>query len=146
MNLWTVIGRLGRDPELRYTPSGAAVCNFSLAVDPRLKKDREGEKNPPLWVKVTAWNKTAENLAKYLTKGQRVCVTGEAGLEHYEKKDGGEVYQVTLNAQSFSFIDFADDGGSGRAERKTRDRDSEARSNSGRDNGGPPIDDEDIPF
>ncbi len=71
-----VIGNLGRDPELRYTPQGDAVCDFSIAVNDR-KRDKTGEyQDVTTWFKVTLWRKLAENASKYLTRGKSVYVEG----------------------------------------------------------------------
>ena len=71
-----VVGNLGRDPELRYTPQGDAVCDFSIAVNDR-KKDKAGEfQDTTTWFRVTLWRRLAENASKYLTKGKQVYIEG----------------------------------------------------------------------
>ena len=67
----TIVGRLGRDPEMRYTPQGKPVTNFSVAVD-----DGFGENKSTLWFRVSAWDKNAENCNQYLHKGSKVLVSG----------------------------------------------------------------------
>jgi len=93
-----IIGRLGRDPELRRTKSGDAVCNFSVAVD-----DSYGERKHTEWFRVIAWKKTAENCAKYLAKGSEVFVTGRLQTQEYESKDGAKK-SVELIAQTVQFL------------------------------------------
>ena len=79
----TLAGRLGRDAELRSTRDGKAVCNFSVAVDVR-----RGQEKSTTWVECTIWEKRAEALAQYLTKGTAVAVAGELSVRQYDKRDG----------------------------------------------------------
>lgn len=100
MNSCTFTGRLGRDPELRSTRDGQPVCNFSLAVDRRGKNRDDGA----LWLDVSAWGKTGENVAKFLRKGSEVAVAGNIDTRTYPKSDGTTGFAVTLNAREVSFI------------------------------------------
>src|SRR5438034_11698708 len=71
-----IVGNLGRDPELRYTPQGTAVCDFSVATNER-RKDQSGEmKDETTWFKVTFWGRQAEVASQYLTKGRQVYIEG----------------------------------------------------------------------
>ena len=81
----TVIGNLARDPELRYTPSGAAVASFTVASSKRYR-DNAGEwvDGPTSWVRCNAWRDLAEHVAESVSKGDRVIVTGEIGQRDYE--------------------------------------------------------------
>ncbi|MBU0792050.1 MAG: single-stranded DNA-binding protein [Gammaproteobacteria bacterium] len=89
----TDIGRIGRDAELRYTPSGDAVCNLALACDYGRKVDG---KRPTQWVDATLWGKQAEAMAPYLIKGQQVHFTmDDAHIETYAKTGGGEGFKLT---------------------------------------------------
>lgn len=95
-----IIGRLGRDAELRYTPAGKAVCSFSAATD-----DGYGDNKKTIWFKCTLWNERAEKLVKYLTKGQVVMVEGrlqstDAGECRTWTDQGGKVrasFEITVN-------------------------------------------------
>lgn len=71
-----IIGNLGRDPELRYTPQGVPVVNFSVATNERWTDQEGQQQDRTTWFRVTAWRKTAENCAQYLTKGRSVLVEG----------------------------------------------------------------------
>ncbi len=99
MNKVILIGRLTADPELRYTPNGNAVCNVSVAVDRDYKRD--GADNVD-FVSVDVWGKSAENLAKYMGKGQRIGIDGRLQVEKYEK-DGQKrtAYKVVANRVEF---------------------------------------------
>ena len=81
MNKVILIGRLTRDPELRHTPNGAAVCQFTLAVD-RIP-DQNGQRQAD-FISVIVWNKLAENLAKYMSKGRLIAVEGRIQVRNYE--------------------------------------------------------------
>lgn len=88
----TIVGNVGQDPELRFTPSGAAVVTFSVAVTPR-RLDRETGKwvdGAATWWRINAWRGLAENIAETLTKGQRVIVVGSVSARDWENKQNGE--------------------------------------------------------
>lgn len=99
MNIWTGSGNLGKDPELRYTASGTAVCDFSVAVQGRSKDDA------PTWFKVTAWEKQAEACAEYLRKGSKVLVTGDIRTDTYEDREGTKRQKWWVNARQVEFLD-----------------------------------------
>lgn len=97
MNICTFIGRLGRDPDMRYTTSGKAVVSFSLGVN------RDGKKDETDWINFVAWEKTAEVIAKYCHKGDLLGVTGSLMQRNYEDKDGNKrtVHEVRVNRIDF---------------------------------------------
>lgn len=89
INKVILIGRLGRDPELKYTTSGTPVCNFSLATD-SVWKDKTGEqKQQTEWHRIVAWNRLAEICAQYLTKGRQVYVEGAIRSKEWQDKETG---------------------------------------------------------
>lgn len=98
-NKLILIGYLGKDPELRYTPQGIAVCNFSLATT-----DKQGGEKKTNWFKVTLWRNQAENASKYLTKGSQVYIEGTLGTEDWTDRDGKDRYTLTVNASDMKFI------------------------------------------
>ncbi|MFT4288147.1 single-stranded DNA-binding protein [Nocardioides sp.] len=95
----TIIGNLTDDPELRFTPSGRAVANFTVAENRRrFNRDRnEWEDVGTTYVQCALWQEAAENVAESLTKGMRVITTGEVYTETYEKRDGGTGISVRMN-------------------------------------------------
>jgi len=99
LNQIALIGNLGKDPELRYTPQGIAVCDFSLAVN-----EKKGGEEFTLWFKVTAWRQTAEACSKYLQRGKQVYVTGRLGVSEYEKRDGTQGFSLEVNATDVHFL------------------------------------------
>lgn len=99
-----IVGNLGRDPELRYTPQGIAVCNFSLATNEK-KRDKAGElQDVTTWFRVTLWRNQAENAAKYLTKGRPVYIEGRLGVEEWTDRDGNNRYTLEVQATDMQFI------------------------------------------
>jgi single-strand DNA-binding protein len=137
VNKVILVGNLGRDPEIRATPSGQSVCTFSIATTERFT-DRAGQQREQTeWHNVVVWGKQADLCGQYLKKGRQVYVEGRLTTRQYEAKDGtGKRYRTEVVAQRVQFL-----GG---------------RAASGFDNGAsdfnagpdapPPMEDEDIPF
>ena len=103
MNSVNLIGRLTENPEMRQTPGGTAVTNFSIAV-PRDYKDQNGE-YPTDFIQIQAWRHTAEFVCKYFVKGARVGITGQIQTSKYKDRDGNNRTSVYVIA---SGVDFAD--------------------------------------
>lgn len=106
----TLVGNLGQDPEMRYTPSGQAVCNMTVATDQRYTNG-DGEKiEKTTWFRVTVWGKQAENCHKYLHKGRQVMVEGRLIADDYgnpkiwQKSDGSPAASFEVNAQTVRFL------------------------------------------
>ncbi len=88
MNKIILIGNLGRDPEMSYTPSGTAVTKFSLAVSKRVAKSQTGEKQDDTdWFNIVAWSKLAETCNQYLRKGQKIYVEGRLSVRKYNDRE-----------------------------------------------------------
>ncbi|HEX3557579.1 MAG TPA: single-stranded DNA-binding protein [Pyrinomonadaceae bacterium] len=104
-----IVGNLGRDPELRYTPQGTAVCHFSVATNER-RRDKAGEQQDiTTWFRVNSWGRQAENVSKYLAKGRRVYVEGRLHVEEWTDRDGKSRYTLEVNASDVQFLDSATD-------------------------------------
>jgi single-strand DNA-binding protein len=100
-----IIGNLGRDPELRYTPQGTAVCQFSVATNER-RRDKAGEQQDiTTWFRITAWGKQAETASKYLSKGRRVYVEGRLHMEEWTDREGKARQTLEVNASEIQFLD-----------------------------------------
>lgn len=99
MNIATISGNLGKDIELRYTPSGKAVAKGTLAVKGSYK-DQSGE-YPTHWINFQAWGKVAEILSNYSKKGDKLVLSGEIVTGSYDKQDGSKVYTTEINVNSF---------------------------------------------
>lgn len=110
-NKLIVVGNLGRDPEMRYTPQGTPVCTFTIATNER-RKDKAGEQQDiTTWFKVTVWGKQAETVSQYLTKGRSVYVEGRLHMEEWTDKEGKTRHTLEVNASDVHFIDSAQSGG-----------------------------------
>ena len=101
MNRAVLVGRLTKDPELRYTQTGIAVANFTIAVNRRFAK--EGEQGAD-FIPVIVWQKAAENVAKYLSKGSQVAVEGRIQTSSYDNKEGQRVFRTDVVADQVEFI------------------------------------------
>jgi len=99
-----VVGNLGRDPELRYTPQGTPLCTFSIASNERRKSSTGEQQDVTTWFRVTVWGRQAETAAQYLTKGKSVFVEGRLHVEEWTDKDGKPRYTLELNATDVQFI------------------------------------------
>jgi len=94
----TLVGNLTNDPELKFTPSGAAVANFTVASTPRTfdRQTNEWKDGDALFIRCDAWRQLAENVAASLQKGQRVIVTGALKVRNYERQDGSKGTSVEM--------------------------------------------------
>ena len=108
MNHVILIGRLTRDPELRYTPNGVAVANFTLAVD-RPFTNQAGEREAD-FIPIIVWQKLAETCANHLHKGRLVAVDGRLQIRSYETQDGQRRRVAEVVAGSVQFLDRASEG------------------------------------
>ncbi len=104
-----LIGRLTRDPELRYVPSGAPVASFTLAVD-RPFRDQQGNRETD-FIDIVAWRKLAEQVSQYVTKGRLVAVEGRLQIRSYETQDGQKRKVAEVVADGIRFLDRARTGG-----------------------------------
>ena len=103
MNKVILMGRLTRDPEVRYTTNNnTLVCTFSLAVNRRFKQEGQPDAD---FINIVAWNKTGEFCSKYFTKGQQVAVCGRIQTRNYDDKDRKKVYVTEVVAEDTYFAD-----------------------------------------
>lgn len=158
LNRVILIGRLTKDPELRYTPAGVAVTQFTLAVD-RPFTSQGGEREAD-FIPVVTWRQLAETCANYLRKGRLTAVEGRIQVRNYENNEGRRVYVTEVIADNVRFLESNREGGSsgGQGPREessfgggSRENNNYSRSNSNQDpffDDGKPIDisDDDLPF
>jgi single-strand DNA-binding protein len=102
MNTVNLIGRLTKDPELRYTQSGTAVCSFTFAVNRQFKSEGQPEAD---FINCVVWRKPAENVANFLKKGSLAGVDGRIQTRNYEGQDGKRVYVTEVVAENVQFLD-----------------------------------------
>jgi len=105
LNKVMVIGRLGQDPELKYTPGGAAVCNFSVATSENWT-DKSGQKQERTeWHRIVVWGKLAELCNQYLAKGRQAFIEGRLQTRSWEDKEGQKRYTTEIMANTVQFLD-----------------------------------------
>jgi single-strand DNA-binding protein len=103
-NKITIVGYLGRDPELRYTPQGTAVCNLSVATTEKRRNARGETEEHTIWFRVSAWGRQAEVAAEYLAKGRQVYVEGRLRREEYIDREGNPRTSAEVNANDIHFL------------------------------------------
>lgn len=111
INRVVLVGRLTKDPELRYTPNGIAVARFTLAVN-RTFSNSEGEREAD-FINVVVWRKQAENTANFLKKGSLAGIEGRIQTGSYEGQDGKRVYTTEIQADSVQFLEPRGDNSQG---------------------------------
>lgn len=106
MNKVVIIGRLTKDPELKYTPgNGTAVTTINLAVDRQVKKDKPKEAD---FIPVVIWGKMAEATAQYMSKGKLIGIAGRIQTRSYDHKDGHKVYVTEVVAEDVQFLEWGE--------------------------------------
>jgi len=115
LNRVILIGRLTRDPELKYTPNGTAVANFTLAVDRAFRSaNAQGEREKETdFIPIVVWQKQAENCANYLGKGSLAAVDGRMQVRSYDDKDGIRRWVTEVVADTVRFLDKRSDSKAG---------------------------------
>ncbi|MEN0922115.1 single-stranded DNA-binding protein [Listeria monocytogenes] len=159
MNRVVLVGRLTKDPELRYTPAGVAVTTFTLAVN-RTFTNQDGEREAD-FINCVVWRKPAENVANFLKKGSLAGVDGRVQTRNYEGNDGKRVYVTEIVAESVQFLEPKHNGVEGstpnnnqnEASYSNNNKNGSYRASSSQNsdsfaNEGKPIDisDDDLPF
>ena len=104
MNKAILIGRLTRDPELRYTGSNRAVCQFTIAIDRPFTNQSTGQREAD-FINVVAWDKTGENVGKFMTKGRLIAVEGRIQTRNYDNNEGRKVYVTEVVATNIQFLE-----------------------------------------
>lgn len=135
MNLVTLIGRLTRDPELKYSQSGKAFCKFSVAVTREFNRDEAD------FINCVAWDKRAETIAEYLRKGRRIALQGRLSVRSYEQ-NGETKWMTEVIVDKFDFIDTASGGGSSYEDKKSSNEPDFSNESVNEE----AIDDDDFPF
>ena len=108
INRVELLGRVGGDPDLKYSQNGTAVCQLRLATD-RRRQNGETEAD---WHSIVCWGKQAEAVAEYVRKGNRLYVSGSLAQNSYETEDGQRRYRTEIHAQEVVFLDSNGNGGS----------------------------------
>ena len=141
MNKLTIIGNLTRDPELRTTPNGYSVCDFTVAVNRRTSRNNAGGQPEADFFRVTAWRQLGEICSKYLAKGRKVAITGPVSVSTYTGNDGNVRASLEVTADDVEFLSPRGEGGemSAPAPRAMAPADPQS-------NGFVQVDDDELPF
>jgi len=123
VNKITIIGHLGRDPEMKYTPDGQAVTTFSVASSRKYKTAAGEQKEDTEWFNVSVWNKLAEICNQYLTKGKQVYVEGRLKTRSYETQAGEKRFSLDVSCNEIQFLG----GGQGQGQAESQESPSEDR-------------------
>ncbi len=99
-----IVGYLGRDPELRYTPQGTAVCKLSVATTERRKNVAGEPEDHTTWFRITVWGRQAELANEYLSRGRQVYIEGRLRLEEYTNREGSQRISPEVNATDIQFL------------------------------------------
>lgn len=139
VNKVILIGNLGADPEMKYTPGGTAICKFNIATTEKFK-DREGNPQERTeWHRIVVWGKSAEACGQHLAKGRQVYVEGGLRTRSWDDSDGVKRYMTEIHARDVQFLGSAPNGqgqGGGAGQ----------PNGDGGNYGPPPLGDDDIPF
>jgi single-strand DNA-binding protein len=159
LNKVLLMGNLTRDPEVKYTPKGTAVCDLGLAINETFKTKDGSIKESVVYVDVEVWDRQAENCKQYLTKGRQIFVEGSLKLDTWETPQGEKKSKMRVRAERVQFLGSpgGGGGGGGGGNRSGGNYSSDQRSNTstGRtappsnvseDAPPPPRDEDDIPF
>jgi len=147
VNKVILVGNLGRDAELRYTPGGAAVATLNLATT-EVWNDRSNQKQEKTeWHRVILWGKQAESLQEYLTKGKQIYIEGRLQTRQWDDKDGNKRYTTEIKADRVTLLGGGGGGGrGGGGGGSMTDRGSSQMSGGGDEPPMEPISEDDIPF
>lgn len=145
LNRTILIGRLTKEPDLRYTQTGVAVCSFVLAVDRPRSQDRENEAD---FIPIVVWRQAAEACANHLKKGRLVAIEGRIQVRNYENNEGRRVYVTEVHADNVRFLPDSNREPSGQSENPPRQSDNPYESSTRGQGQSKPydVDDSDLPF
>lgn len=143
VNKVILVGNLGRDAEVRYTPSGSAVCRFSIATT-ETWNDKSGQRQERTeWHNIDLWGKQAESLSEYLVKGKQVYVEGRLQTDEYTDKEGNKRKATKVRADRITLLGSAGGGGARPAQRRAAEPMDPPEGDGA---GDVPLSDDDIPF
>ena len=145
-NKITIVGYLGRDPELRYTPQGTPVCDFSVATTEK-RKDKAGEfQDLTTWFKVTFWGRLAEVANQYLSKGKQVYIEGRLTQREWQDREGTTRTSLDVTGSDLQFIGARSEDGAPAREERASGAGAGSRQPSVREEPADGITEDDVPF
>lgn len=141
VNKVILVGNVGKDPELRYTPSGTAVCTFSMATSERFKNKQGEQQERTEWHNIVVWAGLAEICGKYLSKGRQIYIEGRIQTRSYDDRDGNKRYITEIVANDMQMLSRPSEQGGGGGRPSSQGYESDGGSQE------PPFNpDDDIPF
>jgi single-strand DNA-binding protein len=143
-NKITIVGYLGRDPELRYTADGTPVCHFSVATTERRKGKSGDMQEITTWFRINLWRRQAEVANQYLSKGKQVYIEGRLTQNEYQDRDGNTRTSLEVQGTDIQFIGSRSDDPQSDMRREAPAR--AASASRPLDEGPPPVTDDDVPF
>lgn len=149
VNKVILVGRLGRDPELKYTASGTPFCRFSMATDDSWNDKGTGERQERTeWHNIVTWDRLAEICNQYLTKGKLVYIEGSLQTREWDDQEGNKKKMTEIRARDMVMLSSASEGSGGGGQRRSPPAEAAAGANSsaGGATGSSTITDDDIPF
>ena len=147
VNKVILVGRLGRDPELKYTASGTPFCRFSLATDDVWNDKGSGERQERTeWHSIVAWDRLAEICNQYLTKGKLVYIEGSLQTREWDDQEGNKRKTTEIRARDLVMLSGAGDGAGGGGQRRAATAADVGGSGAATSSGTSTITDDDIPF
>ncbi len=147
VNKVMLLGNLTRDPELRYTPQGAAVCEFSLALNRSYTNKQTGQRVDEVsYIDCVAWGRTAETSAEYLKKGRQVFVEGRLTQDRWESQEGKKLSKIRVTCEQVTFVGSRPGGAPGAEGGPGPKGGPASQEPPGGEDGPPPPGEEDIPF
>lgn len=142
-----LVGNLGRDPELRYTPQGTPVCSFSMATNEKRRDRNTGENiDKVTWFRVTLWGRQAETASQYLQRGRPVYIEGRLRTEEYTDRDGNKRTSLEINATDMQFISSGNGNGNAQSAAAGAQSASTSAQAPPAEPDLPPPSDDDVPF
>ncbi|GFO53528.1 single-stranded DNA-binding protein [Geomonas sp. Red276] len=131
LNKVMLIGNLGKDPEVRYTPSGTAVASFSLATSDRIKNKSGEWEEKTEWHNITLWGRTAEIAGEYLSKGKTIYIEGRLQTRKWQDRDGKDRYTTEIVGEKMQMLSGKGEGGQGGGQRSSGSRGSYGQQEQG---------------
>src|SRR5262245_50800000 len=141
-----IVGYLGRDPEIRYTPQGQAVCNFSIATTEKRKDNTGDAQEITTWFRVTLWGRQAEVANQYLAKGRQVYIEGRLRQNEYTDREGNRRTTLEVNATDIHFLSPRGDEGGTSTHQSSMSSPGSSASKQADDFDPPGLSDSEIPF
>ena len=146
INKVILVGNVGRDAELKYTPGGTAVAKFSIATNESWTSKTGEKQERTEWHRIVCWGKLAELAGEYLHKGRQVYIEGKLQTRQWDDREGNKRYTTEIVTREMTFLGGRGDSAGNGNNRPSAPSPDSAKSEQGYDYGPPPMGDDDVPF